>query len=421
LDEYFSQKLVLIGNAEYGVDKTATPFARGFPGIGIHATMIDNILRGNFIRDCGWRFNTPVLIFFAGLMVASQLLPYHFHKRTLLDYLLRFSLGIGIGFTFYVLIFALFYFKGLVLDVTLPLLAMGLGYMGAAGYRYVMETRGLISKLQAINEENESLISELRDVNEKLQEFYEKEEKQRKAEWAATTIYGLAHNLRNKADHIFRDADFIDKELNSRSNATNQVVNERLHTILERSHQMVQGFERLLKATGEVLHEEFNLANTMDVLILQIIKKNQSWRSKIEINKQYADNHSITADRQKLKIVFEELITNACEAMEEKGGTITIQMTGNTTQVLVAIQDTGKGIPVQHLEEVFRPRYTTKKHGTGFGLWIAQQIIEGMHQGKLSIRSKEGNGTTVFIQLPTFPSEPKGRDSLSIYNPQGDE
>lgn len=113
----------------------------------------------------------------------------------------------------------------------------------------------------------------------------------------------------------------------------------------------------------------------------------------------------MTADREKLRIAFTDLIINACEAMEEKGGIITITMKVNSKQVLVEIQDTGKGIPQQDLDKIFNPRYTSKADGTGLGLWIAQQIIEGMHQGKLTIRSQEGCGTTVEIQLPTFSIE----------------
>jgi len=112
-------------------------------------------------------------------------------------------------------------------------------------------------------------------------------------------------------------------------------------------------------------------------------------------------------DYNQLKQVFLNVINNALEAMHE-AGTICILTTlkeegkGDSTGrpiARISIQDTGEGIPEEILNEVFEFYYTTKRAGTGIGLAIAKQIVEG-HGGSVYIETEEGVGTTVIIDLP---------------------
>ena len=73
----------------------------------------------------------------------------------------------------------------------------------------------------------------------------------------------------------------------------------------------------------------------------------------------------------------------------------------------VEIADTGPGIAPEHLQQVFTPFFTTKSQGKGMGLGlsIARDIIRA-HQGTITLKSQEGEGTTVAMELPleTAPS-----------------
>jgi two-component system, NtrC family, sensor kinase len=74
------------------------------------------------------------------------------------------------------------------------------------------------------------------------------------------------------------------------------------------------------------------------------------------------------------------------------------------TGMQIEVTDTGCGIPEKDLERVFDPFFTTKhkslmREGTGLGLAIAHRIVEE-HHGSMEIRSEEGKGTTVFVNLP---------------------
>jgi len=68
--------------------------------------------------------------------------------------------------------------------------------------------------------------------------------------------------------------------------------------------------------------------------------------------------------------------------------------------VQIDVADTGKGIAAQHIRDVFRPGFTTKKRGWGLGLSLSKRIIEQFHSGKIFVKQSEaGKGTTFRIQL----------------------
>jgi K+-sensing histidine kinase KdpD len=97
--------------------------------------------------------------------------------------------------------------------------------------------------------------------------------------------------------------------------------------------------------------------------------------------------------------VMENLIRNALDAMGGEGR-IDITVTNTPQQVLVDVQDSGKGIPSHQVKRVFTPGFTTKKRGWGLGLSLARRIIEKYHHGSIFVRHSEvGKGTTFRIVL----------------------
>ena len=70
-------------------------------------------------------------------------------------------------------------------------------------------------------------------------------------------------------------------------------------------------------------------------------------------------------------------------------------------KALIAVTDTGEGIPEENLDRIFDPFFTTKKGGTGLGLSICYNIVKS-HQGEIEVKSKAGQGTTILITLPLF-------------------
>ena len=97
--------------------------------------------------------------------------------------------------------------------------------------------------------------------------------------------------------------------------------------------------------------------------------------------------------------VMENLMRNALDAMDGKGR-IDITVTNTPQQVLVDVQDTGKGIPGYQVKKVFTPGFTTKKRGWGLGLSLSRRIVEKYHHGSIFVKQSEvGKGTTFRIIL----------------------
>ncbi|MNR21664.1 Sensor protein ZraS [compost metagenome] len=83
------------------------------------------------------------------------------------------------------------------------------------------------------------------------------------------------------------------------------------------------------------------------------------------------------------------------EAMEEKGQ-LTLETRNSPEGVELLVTDTGPGIPLAKQEKLFQPFFTTKAQGTGLGLALCLSIIE-RHNGKISVESEEGCGTTFSV------------------------
>jgi signal transduction histidine kinase len=98
-------------------------------------------------------------------------------------------------------------------------------------------------------------------------------------------------------------------------------------------------------------------------------------------------------------------LLNAQQALEGNGR-IRIATETSSENVLISIEDNGKGIPAQDLQHIFDPGFTTKgvRVGTGLGLPICFQIVE-QHGGSIDVESTLGEGTTVTVTLPL--SRPK--------------
>lgn len=103
-------------------------------------------------------------------------------------------------------------------------------------------------------------------------------------------------------------------------------------------------------------------------------------------------------DGTKMREVFFNLFRNAAEAMPE-GGDICCTIDSDGDAVIIEVADTGCGIPAEYMDDLFEAFVTHKKDGSGLGLAIASQVIKA-HQGKISVRSTEGQGTVFTIELP---------------------
>ena len=125
----------------------------------------------------------------------------------------------------------------------------------------------------------------------------------------------------------------------------------------------------------------------------------------------------VQGNASQLNQVFMNIIVNAAEAMHGSGTlTITTSPSPDRKTIFVEFTDTGEGIPEENFTRIFDPFFTTKEvgKGTGLGLATSYGIIED-HGGKISVKSKVGEGTTFKIELPVHPETQTILESPSIH------
>jgi signal transduction histidine kinase len=127
-----------------------------------------------------------------------------------------------------------------------------------------------------------------------------------------------------------------------------------------------------------------------------------------QINVQMDDDpelNTVWVDPSLFRLVFDNLVENACQAMKT-GGTVLIvvhrgQLRGEPA-VRIEISDSGQGMEQGVRERALDPFFTTRPSGTGLGLPIVHRIVEA-HGGEIQLDSEEGQGTTVTLLLPLGP------------------
>jgi two-component system sensor histidine kinase PilS (NtrC family) len=124
----------------------------------------------------------------------------------------------------------------------------------------------------------------------------------------------------------------------------------------------------------------------------------QAQNTGIKIERRYAAKAVYAvADGDRLKQVFWNFCENAVRAMK-KGGTLTVSIEEIDADWQFSFADTGPGMSPQMVEKVFEPFQSQFEGGTGLGLAIVYQIVQA-HEGKVFVRSKQGQGCTFVLRL----------------------
>jgi two-component system sensor histidine kinase HydH len=127
----------------------------------------------------------------------------------------------------------------------------------------------------------------------------------------------------------------------------------------------------------------------------------------------------IVTDAERLRTALVNMLTNARHAVEavakpdDRGGVSTavepavrLRTRAKGGRVTIVIRDSGVGISAENMAHIFDPYFTTRRAGTGLGLPISKNIIEGLG-GTLSVSSRPGEGTEIRIELPRHSPAPR--------------
>ena len=117
----------------------------------------------------------------------------------------------------------------------------------------------------------------------------------------------------------------------------------------------------------------------------------------------------MTGDMVRLREVVVNLVGNALK-FTDQNGCVQVRAQQNDGQILLSIEDNGRGISQERLELLFQPFSKGQQRpggekSTGLGLWICRSIVE-LHRGRIWVKSEEEVGSTFYVLLPCGPSEP---------------
>jgi len=206
-------------------------------------------------------------------------------------------------------------------------------------------------------------------------------------------------NLRNMVEMF--EADYISAD--------------EVHWLMRDINPLVKGAELTLSnlmewACSQIKGQSIN-SSRLDIFLLGVEMEqtfNHALHQKnIEFLNQATAGQSVMADENHIKVVLRNLISNAIK-FTDTNGTIKLNSTYEENNVIVSVQDTGKGMTADEVNKLFYPQThfsqpgTQGEHGTGIGLLLCKELVE-LNGGKIWITSKPGKGSTFFFSLPLNP------------------
>ena len=375
----FNDKGILIGITTAGVNKRATP-AVELSALALRANLLNNLLNRDFVWQLSRGGNLLYVACLAILSAAVTMLIYrsgHGYRSMLL-------FGSGLILCHLLFVGGMFVLFDLWIEVTGSTLALLLS--------------GVIGSLLLAHLRLRHLLQQLQTTQDQLVRS-EKE-----------AVFGVMsarvrHELRNALNLIRAPAEMIRVNFQKQDPLK---LREQPEEIVSEMGQIIGWVTKL----DEMIEDEFSFfqdshmnfqRQALEPILKSAVEMVQPVIDENQINVRLSlppEIPPLLLDADKMRIVFTNLIKNACQAMLS-GGTLEIVVEVETSQqngVTVIVRDTGTGIPADELYRIFEPFYTTKPRGLGLGLVNVKNIVEG-HNGTVRVESEIGVGTTFFVRL----------------------
>ena len=119
----------------------------------------------------------------------------------------------------------------------------------------------------------------------------------------------------------------------------------------------------------------------------------------VEVVQQVEPDTVINADRDQIRQVLLNLITNGYDSMPD-GGVLDVSARSSGDSAQITVTDTGMGMDEETKANIFTPFYTTKSRGIGLGLAVTKRVVEA-HGGTISVQSTPSVGTSFTVTVPT--------------------
>jgi len=352
----------------------------------------------------------PVKKFGWGVVVEEPMASAYFEMRWLETNSLLFVI-VGIILTTLTGIFFARSIEKPIKELTLGTEAVARGELG---YRISVDSADEIGKLaQAFNQ----MTRDLRDSQERLI-------LSEKLASLGTMAAGMAHEIKNPLVSLRTFTQLLQQKWEDKE------FREKFASIIPHEIERINRIAESLLKFGRPMKPEMSKVDVNALLDeVLLLFESECKKYNVRVTKKFAELPEITGDPGQISQAFVNIVKNAIEAMQEKGGELMaktdvgeviklgkIQRQGKKSGeemvwgeeeelpkpipvVFIEVTDTGEGISEEHLKSLFDPFFTTKMTGTGMGLPITLRIIEE-HKGSIKVRSQPGKGTTFIITLP---------------------
>jgi nitrogen-specific signal transduction histidine kinase len=210
-----------------------------------------------------------------------------------------------------------------------------------------------------------------------------------------TLASGIAHEINNPLSGIIGTAEIMLDEIEPESKLYE--FTEDIIRYSESAAEIIQDLNKYSRHNGRG-HEQVDIIDILENS-LTMAKRGMDFDN-ITVRKRYEELPTFEANPNELQQIFLNIIINGIQAMKGSGE-LTLSCDRMDGNARVSIRDTGYGIPVQEVDNVFTPFYTTKPpgKGTGLGLSVSHQLVQKMG-GRIQIQSDIGRGTNFEIFIP---------------------
>ncbi len=253
------------------------------------------------------------------------------------------------------------------------------------------------------------MVNRIAKVNDEKQLMNQKVVETGKLASIGELAAGVAHEINNPVAIMVEEAGWIGDLLEEEDLRESQNLQE-----FKRSLGQIRTQGRRCK---EITHKLLSFARETSLKVQEVqinelledivaISAQRAKYAKVEIvTRLKTPLPVVTASLSEMQQVFLNLVNNALDAMDKKGGQLALSTRQEEGNVVVDVTDNGVGIPAPYLSRIFDPFFTTKPvgKGTGLGLSICYGIVKRMN-GRLEVKSTVGSGSTFTVYLPIEPS-----------------
>jgi signal transduction histidine kinase len=216
----------------------------------------------------------------------------------------------------------------------------------------------------------------------------------------------IAHDLKNPFSSIIGMSEILKEEIRSGDTALMENYAGMLNTSAVQTYRLLENLLEWANSQrgkisftleqinlSQLFNEEFNVLNE------------QASAKNIELKSSFANDLIISADKNMIRTILRNLISNAIK-FTNKNGQVEVKAFVNDRNVEISVSDTGIGMTKETMAKLFRldanltTRGTENEKGTGLGLFLCKEFVE-KHGGKISVESESGKGSTFRFNIPS--------------------